>query len=221
MKTGTMVLFVGAGVVVGSAGLVLWGRAKKGGKSGRGGKKGQGGKKSQGGKKGNGKAKQGKGKSGPAPRRTTPVSMRMQRPRPPATREVFVLSAADAKAMTCDLRRAKNVRDVEGVLDVLLRKIEDSGASMVDLRSSGLTRAKIPVAQFESEAAAIVREIRMLPPFMWGAARSKIDATLSSLPACDAPMQQWQAMFGGVDGVQAAVRPPPFTLLQGLRPLRG
>lgn len=123
--------------------------------------------------------------------------------------------------MACDLRGAQNVRDVEAVLDVLLRKIEDSGASQVDLRSSGLTDAKVPVAQFEREASELVRWMRLLPPFMWKQARSRIEKTLSGLPDCDAPMDQWAAMFGEGRGVQAAVRPPPFTLLQGIRPLAG
>lgn len=210
MKTGTMVL-IGAGVVAGGAGLAWWVHSKKAGD------------KEAAGKKGKGKARGKRGKKGPSPKRTTPKSMRGPQgaQSQPEAGEVFTLSAADAKAMTCDLRGAKNVGEVEAVLDVLMRKIEDSGASMVDLRSSGLTNAKIPVEQFEREAADLAQQMRMLPPFMWGAARSKINGALSSLPACDAPMQQWKAMFGEAEGVQAAVRPPPFTLLQGIQPLAG
>ena len=205
MKTGTMVL-IGAGVVAGGAGLAWWVHSKKANPK-------VGGKKAKG--------KKGKGKKGSAPKRTTPKSMRGNSPKTQPADAVYRLSAADAKAMTCDLRGAKNVGDVEAVLDVLLRKIETSGASLVDLRSSGLTNAKVPVEQFEKEAAEIVRQMRLLPQFMWGSAQSKIDGALSSLPACDAPMQQWKTMFGEADGVQAAVRPPPFTLLQGIRPLAG
>ena len=208
MKTGTVVL-IGAGVVAGGFGLAWMVRSKKPeGKS----KAGQG-------KSGKAKQAKDKDKKAPTPKRTTPKSM--QKPTAKATGDVFMLAAADAKAMACDLRGAKNVQEVEAVLDVLLGKIKASGASMVDLRSSGLTNAKIPVAQFEAEAAELLRRMRLLPQFLWGQARSKISEALSSLPPCDAPMQQWQAMFGEVSGVQAAVRPPPFTVLQGIRPLQG
>ena len=208
MKTGTAVL-IGAGVLAGGVGLAWWARSKK--------DKGTPGE----GKKGKGK---GKSKSGPAPTRTTPKSMKTppkEAPHPAASEKVFTLSAAEAKAMACDLRAANNVEEVEAVLKVLRRKIDASGATMVDLRSSGLTHAKVPVAQFDKEAAEIVRQMRLLPPFMWGVARSRITTALSGLPACDAPMQQWEVMFGEGGGVQAAVRPPPYTLLQGIGPLRG
>ena len=209
MKTGTAVL-IGAGVLAGGVGLAWWARSKKGKGTPAKGKKGKG--------------TPAKGKSGAAPTRTTPKSM--QNPpktasRPAVSEKVFTLSAAEAKTMACELRAANNVEEVEAVLDVLRRKIDASGATMVDLRSSGLTRAKVPVAQFDKEAAEIVRQMRLLPRFMWGVARSRITTALSSLPACDAPMQQWEVMFGEASGVQAAVRPPPYTLLQGIGPLRG
>lgn len=212
MKPVTVAL-IGAGALAGGLGLVWLTRSKKvaTGKSKGGGKKGN--------------AKQGKGKKGPAPKRTTPKSMQNPLPKitpsSAAASDVFMLSATDAKAMACDLRGARNVQEVEAVLDVLLSQIRASGASMVDLRSSGLTDAKIPVTQFETEAAELVRRMRLLPQFLWGQARSRIQDALSSLPDCGAPMKQWKAMFGEVSGVQAALRPPPFTLLQGIRPLQG
>jgi len=201
MKTSTLLL-IGAGVVAGGTGIVLWTRSAKAKKLGT--------------SKGEGKTGRGKG-----PKRVTPPSMKKPPKSAPADGGVYRLSAADARTMTCDLRGAKSVGDVQAVLETLRAKIEASGASEVDLRSSGLTEAKVSVEQFEQEAGEVVRRMRLLPPFLWGQAQSRIDTALSSLPDCDAPMQQWEAMFGEASGVQAAVRPPPFTLLQGIRPLQG
>ncbi len=198
MKTSTLML-IGAGVVAGGAGIALWARSAKA-KS---------------------PAGQSNGKKGKGAKRVTPPSMKKPPKSAPADGGVFRLSGADAKTMACKLRGAKDVGDVQAVLESLRAKIEASGASEVDLRSSGLTQAKVSVEQFEQEAGEVVRRMRLLPTFLWGQAQSRIDTALSSLPDCDAPMQQWEAMFGETSGVQVAVRPPPFTLLQGIRPLQG
>ncbi len=196
MKTSTL-LMIGAGVVAGGTGIVLWTRSAKA--------------------KTKAKAGQGEGepKGSKGPKRTRPPKSAL------AEGGVYRFSAAEAKTVVCSLRGAKNIDDVRAVLDSLNSKIDASGASEVDLRSSGLTEGTVPVEQFKNEAGEIVRRMRLLPQFMWEQARSRMDTALSSLPGCDAPMQQWKAMFGEASGVQAAVRPPPFTLLQGLRPLQG
>ncbi len=198
MKTSTLLL-IGAGVVAGGAGIALWARSAKA-KS---------------------PAGQNNGKKGKGSKRVTPPSMKKPPKSAPADGGVFRLSADEAKTMACDLRGAKDVGDVQAVFDSLRAKIEASGASEVDLRSSGLTNAKVSVEQFEQESGEVVRRMRLLPPFLWGQAQSRLNTALSGLPDCDAPMQQWEAMFGEASGVQAAVRPPPFTLLQGIRPLQG
>ena len=218
MKTATLLL-IGAGVVAGGAGIVLLARSAKADdetprKDAE--KKGK--------PKGKGKGKpKGKGKKPNfAPKRVNPKPV--QKPpksAPGKTGAVFSLTAAQAKTMACDLRDAENVRDVEAVYERLMKKIEASGAREVDLRSSGLTDAKVPVGQFEKEAKELLQRMRMLPQFLWGQAQSRIRTALSSLPDCDAPMKQWQALFGEAGGLQAAVRLPPFTLLQGIRPLEG
>lgn len=196
MKTTTLLL-IGAGVVAGGTGIVLWTRSAKA------------------------KSKAGQTGGGKGPKRGTPPPVKKPPKSAPSDGGVFRFSAAEAKTIVCDLRGAKNVGDVQVVLKSVRAKIEASGASEVDLRSSGLTEAKVSVEQFEQEAGEVVRRMRLLPPFLWGQAQSRIDTALSSLPDCDAPMPQWEAMFGEASGVQAAVRPPPFTLLQGIRPLQG
>ncbi len=204
MKTSTLLL-IGAGVVAGGTGIVLWTRSAKA-KT-----------------KAKTKAKAGHGEGEPkgskGPKRTR--SPKKPPKSAPAEGGVYRFSAAEAKTVVCNLRGAKNIDDVRAVLDSLNSKIDASGASEVDLRSSGLTEGTVPVEQFKNEAGEIVRRMRLLPQFMWEQARSRMDTALSNLPDCDAPMQQWKAMFGEASGVQAAVRPPPFTLLQGLRPLQG
>lgn len=205
MKTTTLLL-IGAGVVAGGAGIVLLARSAKAGE-GKARKDGE--------KKGEDKMPRAPKRGNPKPVQKTPKSA------PGKTGAVFSPTAAQAKAMACDLRDAENVGDVEAVYETLMAKIEASGASEVDLRSSGLTDAKVPVGQFKKEADELLRRMRMLPQFLWGQAKSKIHTALSSLPDCDAPMKQWQALFGEVGGVHAAVRLPPFTLLQGIRPLEG
>lgn len=199
MKTSTLLL-IGVGVVAGGTGIVLWTRSAKAKKPG---------------------ASTGEGKKGKGPKRVRPPSVKKPPKSAPADGGVFRFSAAEAKTIVCDLRGAKNVGDVQAVLKSVRAKIEASGASEVDLRSSGLTEAKVSVEQFEHEAEEIVRRMRLLPQFLWGQAQSRIGTALSSLPDCDAPMQQWEAMFGEASGVQAAVRLPPFSLLQGIRPLQG
>ncbi len=194
MKSST-VLLIGAGVVAGGTGIVLWTRSAK--------------------------AKGGHSKGRKGSKQVTPPPMTKPPKSAPANGGVFRFSAAEAKSIACELRGAKNVGDVQAVLKSVRAKIEASGASEVDLRSSGLTDAKVSVEQFEQEAEEVVRRMRLLPPFLWGQAQSRIDTALSSLPDCDAPMKQWKAMFGEASGVQAAMRPPPLTLLQGIRPLQG
>jgi len=201
MKASTLLL-IGAGVVAGGTGIALWARSAKA--------------KTSGASKGEDKAGRGK-----EPKPVAPPSVKKPPKSAPADGSVFRFSAAEAKTIVCDLRGSKNVGDVQAVLESVRAKIEASGASEVDLRSSGLTDAKVPVEQFEHEAEEVVRRMRLLPQFLWGQAQSRIGTALSSLPDCDAPMQQWEAMFGEASGVQAAVRPPPFTLLQGIRPLQG
>ncbi len=135
---------------------------------------------------------------------------------------VFRLSATDAKRLACDLRAAKNSADVRVVLESLLKAVDDSGASKVDLQATGLAGPTMTVDEFRKEVAQISSAVSSVPSFLWGQAKTRIETTLSGLPDCDAPMQQWEAMFGGgSSGVQAAFRMPPFTLLQGLSPLRG
>lgn len=209
MKTGTMLL-VGAGVVAGGAGLVWWARtSKKDASSNK--------------ARGRGRLKRPPKSASKRPKRTQPKAT----PKDAGETEVFTLSASEAKAMACDLRAAENVGAVKAVVDDVLAQVEASGAREVDLRSSGLTEGVVTVEEFKLEAASLLRELRFLPHFLWGQAKAKIDASLSSLPGCDAPLSQWEAMFGGAGGerdapsVMAAVRPPPFTLLQGIRPLRG
>ena len=192
MKTGTKIL-LGAGVVLGGAGLYLLSRPASAKtldpKPLRGG----------GNKPG---AKSGDKTPG------TPV---------PA---VFRLTAADAKTVACDLRASKNAADVRAVLTNVVAAVKASGAETVDLRSTGLTGSTLTVAAFETEVNTLLATLSSVPGFLWGQAEERIEATLSGLPACDAPMSAWEAQFGG-GGVQAALRPPPHTLLQGLLTLRG
>lgn len=210
MKTATLLL-IGAGVVAGGAGIVLLARsAKADDEKPR--------KDAEKRDKGKGQGK----KPDFSPKRVNPKPVqKAPKSAPGKTGAVFSLTAGQAKTMACDLRDAENVGDVEAVYETLMAKIEASGASEVDLRSSGLTDAKVPVGQFEKEANELLQRMRMLPQFLWGQAQSRIHTALSSLPDCDAPMTQWQALFGEAGGLQAAVRLPPFTLLQGIRPLEG
>lgn len=133
---------------------------------------------------------------------------------------VFRLSAADTKAVACDLRAAASAADVQLVLGNLLEVVEDSGAEEVDLRSTGITQSKMSVAKFREEISTIQSTVQAVPGFLWGQAKDRIATMLSGLPACDAPMEQWDAMLGG-GGVQAAMRRPPLTLRQAVATLTG
>lgn len=126
---------------------------------------------------------------------------------------VFRLSAEDTKAVACDLRAAKSTADVALVLGKLLEVVEDSGATEVDLRATGLTPSKMPVEDFRAEIEKQSGLLSATPGFLWGNVKEQIDTMLSGLPSCDAPLEQW-AVFSGESSVQAVVAPPPFTLTQ-------